>query len=319
MITGFLKKSRKNRKFFARRPNYLLFARCRGRWPLRVGAVGSRPRPSQRRRGGRSRADPVWGRVDLCADAAAAHSHGAAGEKLSPVAVDPRSAGAAAQFGPFPVAKAASAFWGGGGVLCRPEGVCQLSAAALEGRTLPAKGPPGRPLLGRNGHPLLPGLRKREGLRPRERVSCGRARPPPPLPGEKGPFCRQMAHGRSTALPEGRGRPQHPFFACSQRPSRSIRAEMGAALTGCSPLPGGEKGGPSGRGFLAGACAGKARPLPPGGSASKGGTVALALGVKNWYPEGRYRARCWRAGTEKGGVGQWSGSTFTWKICGSTT
>ena len=88
------------------------------------------------------------------------------------------------------------------------------------------------------------------------------------------------------------------------------------------PFSEGRKAALPGGGFsqgAAGACAGEVRPLHPGGSAPKGGTVALALGVKNWYPEGRYRARCWRAGTEKGGEGQWSGSTFTWKICGSTT
>ena len=191
----------------------------------------------------------------------------------------------------------------------------------LRAEHFPQRAPAGRLLLGRNGGSLLPRLRKREGLPPREGVSCGGARPPPPLPGEKGPFCRQMAHGRSGGPAGGERAAAAPLFACSQRPSQDVRRwplRLPAVLR-LPPLPGGEKGGPFGRGLLAGACVGEARPLPPGGSASKGGTVALALGVKNWYPEGRYRARCWRAGTEKGGEGQWSGSTFTWKICGSIT
>lgn len=254
----------------------MLFARCRGRWPLRAGAVGPRQRASQRRRGGRSRADPVWGRVDLCADAA--------GEKVSPVAVAPCSAGATAQFGPFPVAKAAAALWGGGGALCRPDDVCQLPAAPLEGRTLPAKGAGRSPVSGDEWSPPSSRASQRRVTAAERGGIVWQGASAPTAAGGKGPLL--PANGAwpvgGAALPEGRGWPQRPFFACLKRPSRSIRAEIGAAAHRLFP--------PSRRGerrpFRAGAfrrapqgrVRGRSALCTPGAAPQKGGRLPLPSG-----------------------------------------
>lgn len=212
----------------------MLFACCHSRWPLRAGAVGSWQRASQRRRGGRSRADSIWGRVDLCADAAAAHSHGAAGEKLSPGAVAPCSVGATAQFGPFPVAKAVAAFWGGGDVLCRPDDVCRLPAAPLEGRTLPAKGAGRSPASGEEWWLSSSTASQKRGTAAERGSIVWRGASAPTAAGGKGTLlpangawpvgrpCRRGEGGRST-----------PF--CLFTAAIPGRSEMAAALTGRSP------------------------------------------------------------------------------------
>lgn len=150
----------------------------------------------------------------------------------------------------------------------------------LRAEHFPQRAPAGRLLLGRNGGSLLPRLRKREGLPPREGVSCGGARPPPPLPGEKGPFCRQMAHGRSAALPEGRGRPQHPFLPVHSGHPRTFGDGRCAyrPFSAFPPFLEGRKAALLGGGFSQGRVRGRSALCTPGAAPQKGGRLPLPSG-----------------------------------------
>ena len=154
----------------------------------------------------------------------------------------------------------------------------------LRAEHFPQRAPAGRPFLGRNSHPFFHGFAKeRDCRRGRGCRVAGRVRPHR-CRGKRPPFAGKWCMAGRRPCRRGEGGRSTPF--CLFTVAIPGRSEMAAALIGRSPpsppLPGGEKGGPFGRGLLAGrrrgVCGGRSALRPPGAAPQKGGRLPLPSG-----------------------------------------